>query len=93
MGGSTSTTLVLKTRMGRAPVPYLEWTNQLASRDTEELQPMLDGLEQLKAEGLTGRRGLLGLCPLRNEVCEDLRLDGLSWTELKLEFAQLNRPL
>jgi hypothetical protein len=35
------------------PVPYPEWTNQLASRDTEE-QPLLDDLEQLKAEGLTG---------------------------------------
>jgi hypothetical protein len=28
---------VLPTRMGRAPIPYVEWTNQLASLDTEEL--------------------------------------------------------
>jgi hypothetical protein len=28
---------VLPTRTGWVPVPYLEWTNQLASRDTEEL--------------------------------------------------------
>jgi hypothetical protein len=27
------------------PVPGLEWTNQLASRDTEELKPLLDDLE------------------------------------------------
>jgi hypothetical protein len=44
----------LKERTGWAPVPYSEWTNQLASRDTEELQPLLDDLEQLKADGLTG---------------------------------------
>jgi hypothetical protein len=44
----------IKERTGRAPVPYPEWTNQLASRDTEELQPLLDDLEQLQAEGLTG---------------------------------------
>jgi hypothetical protein len=42
---------------------------------------------------LLRRRGLLGLCPLRDEVCEDLGLDGLSWTELKLKFTQLDRPL
>jgi hypothetical protein len=39
------------------------------------------------------RRGLLGLYPLRDEVCEDLGLDGLTWAELKLEFAQLDRQL
>jgi hypothetical protein len=31
-----------------------EWTNQLATLDTRELKPLLDDLEQLKAEGLTG---------------------------------------
>jgi hypothetical protein len=41
-------------RTGRAPIPYPEWTNQLASQDTEELRPLLDDLEKLKAEGLTG---------------------------------------
>jgi hypothetical protein len=42
------------TWMGRAPVPYPEWTNQLVLWYTEELQPLLEDLEQLKAEGLTG---------------------------------------
>jgi hypothetical protein len=52
--------LALKERTGWVPVPYPEWTNQQASRDIEELQPLLDDLEQLKADGLTGadrRRG------------------------------------
>jgi hypothetical protein len=31
--------------------------------------------------------GLLGLCPFRDEICEDLVLDGLSWTELKVELS------
>jgi hypothetical protein len=31
--------------------------------------------------------GLLGLCPLRDEIGEDLGLDGVSWTKLNLEFA------
>jgi hypothetical protein len=44
----------IKERMGRAPVPYPEWTIQLVSRDTAELQPLLDDLEQLKVEKLTG---------------------------------------
>jgi hypothetical protein len=35
---------------------------------------------------LLHRWGLLGLRPLRDEIYEELRLDGLSWTELKLEF-------
>jgi hypothetical protein len=38
-------------RTGRVPGP--EWTNQLVTRNTEELKPLLDDLEQLKAEGLT----------------------------------------
>jgi hypothetical protein len=38
----------LRERTERAPVPGLEWTNQLATRDTEELKPLLDDLEQLK---------------------------------------------
>jgi hypothetical protein len=44
----------LRERKGRIPTPGLEWTNQLAMRDTEELKPLLDHLEQLKAEGQTG---------------------------------------
>jgi hypothetical protein len=46
--------LALKERTGRTPFPFPEWTNQLASRDIEELKPLLDDLEQLKVEGLTG---------------------------------------
>jgi hypothetical protein len=38
----------LRGRTERAPVPGLEWSNQLATRDTEELKPLLDDLEQLK---------------------------------------------
>jgi hypothetical protein len=41
----------LRERTGRVSVPSPEWTNQLATRDTEELKPFLDDLEQLKAEG------------------------------------------
>jgi hypothetical protein len=44
------------------PVPGPEWTNQLASRDTEELKPLLDDLEQLKAEGLTGAAVAITFC-------------------------------
>jgi hypothetical protein len=53
---------VLLTRTGRVPIPYPEWTNQLASRDTKELKPMLDDLEQLKAEGLTGSAVAISFC-------------------------------
>jgi hypothetical protein len=52
--------LLSKTR--RAPVPYSEWTNQLASRDTEELQPLPDDLEKLKAEGLTSAAVAISFC-------------------------------
>jgi hypothetical protein len=38
-------TLALKERIGRVSVSGPEWTNQLASRDTEELKPLLDDLE------------------------------------------------
>jgi hypothetical protein len=37
-------------------------TNQLASRDTEELKPLLDDLEQLKAEGLTNTAVAISFC-------------------------------
>jgi hypothetical protein len=33
---------------------------------------------------------LLGLRPLGDEIGEDLGLDGLSWAELEVEFAQLD---
>jgi hypothetical protein len=52
----------LKERTGLAPVPYPEWTNQLALQDTEELQPLVDDLEQLKAEGLTGTAVAITFC-------------------------------
>jgi hypothetical protein len=42
---------------------------------------------------LLRRRRLLGLRPLGDEIGEDLRLDGLLWAKLEVEFAQLNRPL
>jgi hypothetical protein len=46
-------TPVLPTRLGRAPIPFLEWTNQLTSRETEELRPLLEDLARFKTEGLT----------------------------------------
>jgi hypothetical protein len=52
----------LKERTRRVPVPYLEWTNQLASRDIEELKPLLDDQEQLKAEGLTSATVAISFC-------------------------------
>jgi hypothetical protein len=45
-------TPALKSRTGRVPVMGPEWTNQLATLDTQELKPLLDDLQQLKAEGL-----------------------------------------
>jgi hypothetical protein len=48
--------------MEQAPVLYPKWNNQLASRDIEELQPLLDDLEQLKAEGLTGGVVAISFC-------------------------------
>jgi hypothetical protein len=44
----------LRPRTGRIPVVGSEWTNQLATLDTQELKPLLDDLEQLKTEGLIG---------------------------------------
>jgi hypothetical protein len=37
-------------------------TNQLAMRDNEELKPLLDDLEQLKVEGLTGTAAAISFC-------------------------------
>jgi hypothetical protein len=53
---------VLRERSGRIPTPGPEWTNQLAMWDTEELKPLLDDLEQLKAEGLTGAAVAISFC-------------------------------
>jgi hypothetical protein len=55
-------TSALPTRTGRAPVPYPEWTSRLTSRDTEELQPLLNDQEQLKAEGLIGGVVAISVC-------------------------------
>jgi hypothetical protein len=55
-------TPALRERTGRVPVPGLEWANQLATRDTEELKPLLDDLEQLKAEGLTDAAVAISFC-------------------------------
>jgi hypothetical protein len=52
----------LRQRTGRVPVPASEWTNQLATRDTEELKPLLDDVEQLKVEGLTGVAVAISFC-------------------------------
>jgi hypothetical protein len=37
--------------------------------------------------GFFRRRGLLGLCPLRDEVSDGLGFNGLTWVELKFELA------
>jgi hypothetical protein len=55
-------TPALRERTGRVPVLGPEWTNQPATRDTEELKPLLDELEQLKAEGLTGATVSISFC-------------------------------
>jgi hypothetical protein len=39
-----------------------EWTNQLATLDTQELKPLLDDLQQLQAEGLTGAAVAISFC-------------------------------
>jgi hypothetical protein len=31
-----------------------EWSSQLTSRETDDLQPLLGNLEKLKTEGMTG---------------------------------------
>jgi hypothetical protein len=55
-------TPTLKERTGQTLIPYPEWTNQLASRDMEELKPLLDDLEQLKAEGRTSAAVAISFC-------------------------------
>jgi hypothetical protein len=49
-----NTTSALRERTERIPVVGPEWINHLAKLDTQELKPLLDDLEQLKVEGLTG---------------------------------------
>jgi hypothetical protein len=55
-------TPTLKSRTGQILVVGPEWTNQLATLDTQELKPLLDDLEQLKAEGLTGAVVAINFC-------------------------------
>jgi hypothetical protein len=52
----------MKSRTGRVPVIGPELTNQLATLDTQELKPLLDDLEQLKAEELTGATVAISFC-------------------------------
>jgi hypothetical protein len=52
----------LRERTGRIPFTGPEWTNQLAMLDTQALKPLLDDLEQLKAEGLTGVTVAISFC-------------------------------
>jgi hypothetical protein len=52
----------LRERTGRVSVPSREWTNQLETRNIEELKPLLDDLEQLKAEGLTSSTVAISFC-------------------------------
>jgi hypothetical protein len=52
----------LKSRMGRVLVVGPEWTNQLVTLDTQELNPLLDDLQQLMAEGLTGTTVAISFC-------------------------------
>jgi hypothetical protein len=54
--------LALKSRTSRIPVVAPEWTNELAMLNTQELKPLLDDLEQLKAEGLTGAVVAINFC-------------------------------
>jgi hypothetical protein len=54
--------LAPRERTGRIPSSGPEWTNQLVTRDTEELKPLLDDLEELKAEGLTGTAVAINFC-------------------------------
>jgi hypothetical protein len=55
-------TPALRERTGQIPLPGPEWTNQLATWDTEELKPLRDDLEQLKAEGLTSATVAISFC-------------------------------
>jgi hypothetical protein len=52
----------LRERTGLIPALGPEWTNQMATRDTEELKPLSDDLEQLKVEGLTGTAMAISFC-------------------------------
>jgi hypothetical protein len=52
----------MKSRTGCVPVIGPELTNQLATLDTQELKPLLDDLEQLKAEKLTGATVAISFC-------------------------------
>jgi hypothetical protein len=96
---SVDQSLVLDTIVGRLVVDLQDIFQVIAlGRDEEyayacsfKVQGTIE--VHLPVLRLLRRWGLLGLCPLRDEVCEDLGLDGLSWIKLKLEFAQLNRPL
>lgn len=42
------------TRSGKAPTPAPEWTSQISSQEVEAIQPLIEEVARLKAEGLTG---------------------------------------
>jgi hypothetical protein len=52
----------LKSRTGQIPVVGPEWTNQLATLDTQKLKSLLDDLQQLEAKGLTGTAVAINFC-------------------------------
>jgi hypothetical protein len=52
----------LRSTTGQIPVVGPEWTNQLATLDTQELKPLLDDLDQLKTKGLTGTAMAISFC-------------------------------
>ena len=56
-----------------APVSASEWTSQITSREVEAIQPLLDEVARLKAEGLTGGAVAINftrrlLQPIQNRV-------------------------
>jgi hypothetical protein len=52
----------LRSRTGQILVVGPKWTNQLAMLDTQELKPLLDDMQQLKVEGLTGAMVAISCC-------------------------------
>jgi hypothetical protein len=61
----------LRETTGWIPTPGPEWTNKLVTWDTEELKPLLDDLEQLKAKGLTSAAVAISFCHHLIEPLQD----------------------
>jgi hypothetical protein len=68
----------LKGRTGIIPVIGPEWTNQLATLDNQELKPLLDDLEQLRVERLTGAAVAIRFCRRLIQPLQDRALRPLS---------------